>query len=185
MGRDPTAGTALRTASSAPGDSIRGPAFVPLHPVSTNRMPEGLRSAQQRLLVRATEAFIDTEQGALPSAATCGVGARLAKMATRLPADQRLLLRVGCLAVDAVALLRFGRPFWRLDDTRARRLLRGFARSWLKPLRRLHFVLKMMTQFAYFSAEESWATVGYDGPWLGRVAVETLAPPQLDAEPGP
>ena len=37
----------------------------------------------------------------------------------------------------------------------------------------------MMTQLAWYADPAHWAECGYDGPWLGRVAVEAGPPPDL------
>ena len=46
-------------------------------------------------------------------------------------------------------------------------------------LRRLHLSLRMMTQLAWYADPAHWDECGYDGPWLGRVAVERGPPPDL------
>lgn len=142
----------------------------------------GLTPGMERMLVRTAAAFVGAGEEGFPAPEACGTGERLGKMVVRLPRDQQRLLRIGCAIVDAIAVIRFGRRFAALDDHRARKLLRGLAKAPLGPLRRLHFVLKMMTQFAYFAGEEAWAAVGYDGPWLGRVDVEVAPAPRIGAE---
>jgi hypothetical protein len=139
-----------------------------------------LSASQQRFFERVTTAFIDLERGELPDPRSSGALARLAAMVQRLPRDQRRLLRAGQAVLDVLALARFARPFSRLDDRGARYLLRALARSPFPPLRRLHSVLKMMTQFAYFAGEATWTAIGYDGPWLGRIDVPSAPPPRLE-----
>ncbi len=135
-----------------------------------------------RVLVRATEAFVDREEDTLPSAEASGVPERLRRMLAQLPRDQVLLLRIGTLVLDGLSVARFGRGFRRLDAWRARKLLRAIAGSPLGPLRRLHHVLKMMCQFAYFASEATWGITGYDGPWLGRIEVAAGPPPAVGVE---
>ncbi|MAG57665.1 MAG: hypothetical protein CMJ83_15350 [Planctomycetes bacterium] len=105
-------------------------------------------------------------------------------MVDHLPKDQVRLLHLGGRVVDLIAVLRFGRRFRSLDDGRARRLLAGLADSRLRSVRRLHFVLKMTTQYAYFTGEATWKVTGFDGPWQPGPDVPVQPPPQLPSETG-
>lgn len=140
-----------------------------------------LASWLERLLIRATGAFVDLEEGALPDPLVAGCPERLRRMADGLPRDQLLLLHAGGVVIQVLAMIRFGRSFRRLDDERARRLLADLAGSRLKPLRRLCFVLKMMTQYAYFSGEATWAVTGYTGPRPNSTDAEAGPPPRLES----
>jgi hypothetical protein len=40
----------------------------------------------------------------------------------------------------------------------------------------------MLLQYAWFAGAEGWDAVQYDGPWLGRVAVEVLPGPTIRIE---
>ena len=132
-----------------------------------------------RVLVAATEAFVSSDDNDLPPVAATAAADCLAALVSQLPSDQRRLLRMGTSALQAISLLRYGRRFHRLPTDRARRLLQRLERAPLKPLRRLHRVLKMLCQYAYFAGEETWAACGYGGPWLGRIDVAADAAPDV------
>jgi hypothetical protein len=73
-----------------------------------------------------------------------------------------------------------GGRFAALGDRKARAVLDSLGRSRLKPLRRLHQSLRMMTQLAWYLDPARWPECGYDGPWLGRVAIESGPPPDIE-----
>lgn len=132
-----------------------------------------------RVLVAATVAFVSSDDTELPPVAETATADRLRVIVSHLPSDQRRLLRIGASVLQGISLLRYGRRFHRLSPDRARRLLQRLERAPLKPLRRLHRVLKMLCQYAYFAGEETWAGCGYGGPWLGRIDVVADAPPDV------
>lgn len=132
-----------------------------------------------RVLVAAAAAFVASDDPDLPPVRDTETGIRLRTLVRNLPSDQRRLLRLGASALQGISMLRFGRRFHRLPVDRAQQLLKALERAPLKPLRRLHRVLKMLCQYAYFAGEETWPRCGYGGPWLGRVEVVADAPPDL------
>jgi hypothetical protein len=83
------------------------------------------------------------------------------------------------MVLDLLSRARHLRSFAALGDTEARRVLDALGRSPLAALRRLHLSLRMMTQLAWYSDAAHWSECGYDGPWIGRVAVEKGPPPDL------
>ena len=129
-------------------------------------------------LVRASSAFVGAENPL--GAERARLESELARMTGALARRERRLLGAGMLVLDAARSPRVGRTFARLDDASARRVLDSLGRSRLSALRRLHQSVRMMTQLAWYSDPAHWEECGYDGPWLGRVAVEAGPPPNLE-----
>lgn len=134
-----------------------------------------------RSLVRASAAFVGAGDPA--GAERERLEAALARMTATLAPRERRLLRLGLLVLDLRSLASAGRRFASLGDSRARAVLDSLGASRLEALRRLHQSLRMMTQLAWYLDPVRWAECGYDGPWLGRVAVECGPPPALELPP--
>ena len=132
-----------------------------------------------RLLTALIGAFVASDGADAPLVSQTAAPGRLREMIGRLPRRERFLFQVGMTTLQGLSWLRFQRPFSRLGPVPARRLLRSLEGSALKPLRRLHYGLKMLCQFAYFADERAWPVCDYGGPWLGRVDVEVAGPPDL------
>jgi hypothetical protein len=130
-------------------------------------------------LVRVSAAFAGAPNPAGEERAR--LEAALERATSALPAGRRRLLALGLGVLDALARVRRLRRFERLDDPDARALLDAVGASPLRPLRRLHASLRMMTQLAWYADPGHWAECGYDGPWLGRVDVERGPPPEIGA----
>ena len=129
-----------------------------------------------RDLIRAASAFCGAD---VPEDAHADLAARISNRIADLPASERRLLRLGSFVLDLLPLPRHLRRFRNLDRPRAELVLRWCARAPIGQIRRLHRSLKMLLQFAWYSDPARWPEVGYDGPWLGRVAVEAGPPPRL------
>lgn len=128
-------------------------------------------------LVRASAAFVGA---ANPSGAErANLESGLERMTAALAPRERRLLGLGLSVLDLRSRLRFFRRFSRLGDAEARRVLDALGESKLAALRRLHQSLRMMTQLAWYADPAHWDECGYDGPWLGRIAVEAGPPPDL------
>jgi hypothetical protein len=133
-------------------------------------------------LVRASAAFVGAE---IPAGAErANLEAGLARMTAALAPRERRLLRLGLRVLDVLSRMRFLRPFAGLSDDQARRLLDALGASRLAALRRLHMSVRMMTQLAWYADPARWEECGYDGPWLGRVPVQSGRPPDLGPDPG-
>lgn len=128
-------------------------------------------------LVRASAAFVGAGDPA--GAERERLTATLTRMTDALAPRERRLLRLGMFVLDLRARSRGGR-FRALGDADARAVLDSLGRSRIAALRRLHQSVRMMTQLAWYSDSEHWAECGYDGPWLGRVAVEAGPPPDIE-----
>jgi hypothetical protein len=130
-------------------------------------------------LVRASAAFVGAANPA--GAERANLESSLRRMTAALAPRERRLLGIGTRVLDLRSLLRFGRRFRNLGDDAARKALDSLGASRIAALRRLHQSVRMMTQLAWYTDPAHWAECGYDGPWLGRVAVECGPPPDLGA----
>jgi len=135
-----------------------------------------------RFLEALIAAFVSCHEADLPPVSDTRASARLRQMIQRLPRSERALLNGGFMVLQSLAILRFGRPVQGLGVDRARRLVRSLEGAPLKPLRRLHYGLKMLCQFSYFADEGTWVACDYRGPWLGRLEVEVSDPPDLGGQ---
>ena len=100
-----------------------------------------------------------------------------------LPRDERIGCALLFVAMRWLPLLvgpRRGR-LDRLPRADARAFLERLRLSRLRALRYLFFCVKSLFAMAYFSRPATWPAIGYDGPYLGRVAVTRLVPPPLAA----
>ncbi len=104
-----------------------------------------------------------------------------------LPRDER----IGCALLFAslrwMPLLvgpRRGR-LDRLSRADARAFLERLRLSRLRALRYLFFCVKSLFAMAYYTRPATWPAIGYDGPYLGRVAVTRLSPLPLATGPLP
>ncbi|HZU96039.1 MAG TPA: hypothetical protein VFF73_04975 [Planctomycetota bacterium] len=71
----------------------------------------------------------------------------------------------------------------KLSRADARATLERLRVSRSRLLRYLFFCVKSLFAMAYFTRPAVWPAIGYDGPYLGRVAVTRLSPPPLASGP--
>ncbi len=71
----------------------------------------------------------------------------------------------------------------KLSRADARATLERLRLSRSRLLRYLFFSVKSLFAMAYFTRPAVWPAIGYDGPYLGRVAVTRLSPPPLASGP--
>ena len=98
-----------------------------------------------------------------------------------LPRDERIGVALLFPALRFLPLVlgpRRGR-LDRLSRTDARAFLERLRLSRLRALRYLFFCVKSLFAMAYYTRPATWPAIGYDGPYLGRVAVTRLSPPPL------
>lgn len=88
----------------------------------------------------------------------------------------RLMLRIFEHGTHVFDLMR-GR-FTTLSPTEQKRYLEGWMDSSIGARRVVFRALKALSALGYYSRPESWAPLGYQGPWLGRVAAD-VAPSTL------
>lgn len=78
----------------------------------------------------------------------------------------QLRLALGVLEHTA-GLPGFAR-FSRLDRGSRAAVLEAWRRSALGPRRQIADALRRVALFSWYARPESWAAIGYDGPWVGR-----------------
>jgi choline dehydrogenase-like flavoprotein len=130
-------------------------------------------SNEERILAAAIEAVLGVENGA-------GGARAVQPMLDRLPGPDRVQLSLLLQGLEYGAPLLSGRPgrFTRLSRERREEILRTWSESRIPPRRQAVTVLRAIASFGHYGREETWADVGYDGPWLGRndVAVHPAPP---------
>jgi len=143
--------------------------------------PPTMPASLARVLCAAAHGFVGNsgESGRNRGGAT--IEARLEIVVGSLAPDLRWQLLWGGRFLQVIALVRCGRPFTGLPIARARRLLAALECSRVAKIRRLHRILKMLTQYAWFLGEETWEACGYDGPWIGRLDIEVRPGPEIEA----
>ncbi len=123
--------------------------------------------------------ILETENAPLPRPSRLGIAARVDGMLAGIhPAiqDQTVLL----FRVFEHATLPFGlraSRFTKLPHAEQRAYLLGWADSRLEFRRMAFQALKMFVYATYYTFDETWAHVGYDGPWVGRFEIPPFAPP--------
>jgi hypothetical protein len=91
------------------------------------------------------------------------------------PAGVRSALVVGLAGFEAGAVLRYGRPFSRLDDARARAWWRAWWGSPIGPARQLARTLKMLAAIAYYDTPAVKEALAYrPDAWIAAVARRRL-----------
>lgn len=149
---------------------------------ASERLPvvRSIPEATERVLVAVAIACVGWDEEDRSTAFDrAGLSRRIQGVAASLSPDMRRQLVWGTRALQALCILRRCRAFHRLSPERARTLLRSLESSRWPLLRRLHRVLKMLGQYSWYLGEETWASCGYDGPWVGRVEVVAAPPPEL------
>lgn len=91
------------------------------------------------------------------------------------PAGVRTALVAGLAGFEATAALRYGRPFSRLDDARARAWWHAWWGSGFAPARQLARTLKMIAAIAYYDTPAVKDAIAYrPDAWIAEVARRRL-----------
>jgi choline dehydrogenase-like flavoprotein len=103
-----------------------------------------------------------------------------------LPAADRRAVGALLHALE-VAPLVSRRPsrFSALPRDRAEDFLKGWADSRVPQQRQGVAALRALALLAHYAREESWAEIGYQGPWLGRKEITVLPVADLRSAPAP
>lgn len=149
-----------------------------------------LRRGEMPVVLALFDALVAHEDGGLPDPRKIGALEAYDRELARLPRADALLFRAMLAGLewappvlDAARGPRFWRRFSNLDlAARREHLERWGASRWL-PLRCAFAALKTLALLAYYGCEGAWPAMGYDGPWVGRVAVE-VSPVPLAARTG-
>ncbi len=131
------------------------------------------------------DAVIAHEDGGLPDPRKIGAAEELDRILARLPWDDAMQLRAGLALLDWATVPRCGRRFRSAPLEVRRALLERWALSRVLPLRIASACLRQLVLLAYYTRPETWPVMGYDGPWLGRVAVEVAPVPRAKGSEGP
>jgi len=73
--------------------------------------------------------------------------------------------------IRMVPILRFGRPFDRLDPDRRKAVLRWFENCPVSLLRKGFWGLKVLVFMGYYGQEEHWSEIGYAPKFDGRAGM--------------
>lgn len=106
--------------------------------------------------------------GAMPTAVSLDVPARVRAYLAQLPARTRWEARGAFRLVEGRTIATHGAPFSALPREAREAVLIGMAGSDLLPERLLAQAVKQLCAMGYWQAPETWAHLGYDGPWVGR-----------------
>ncbi len=88
------------------------------------------------------------------------------RMGRRVRSDIRWMLRIFEHGTHLFDLK--GKRFTRLARADQEQYLRGWMESSLGARRMVFRALKLLSALGYYGMSETWAAIGYDGPWLGR-----------------
>ncbi len=129
--------------------------------------PVGAEPSARRTLEAALEALLpEGTPRADVLAVADGIDTFLAGSDPILGGQLRLALGVLEHAGGA-GPLSFAR-FSRLPVERRREVLEGWRTSALGPKRQIADAVRRVALFAWYTRSETWAALGYDGPWVGR-----------------
>jgi hypothetical protein len=139
-----------------------------------DEVPAGLR-----LRALAPWEFVTLRAAAGRILAGAGDGPGAEEVARRADAElaeidalARAGVRQALLVVEyGTALRGHVRPFSALPPERQDRVLDGLARSRLQSARVAFAAVKLLACFYHYSDPGTWPALGYDGPWVGRIAL--------------
>ena len=107
----------------------------------------------------------------LPDDAGADIGAFIDDLLYELPATSQRQARLMLRVVEHGTHLFDLKPkrFTRLAPAEKDAYLRGWMESSLGARRLVFRALKMLAALGYYATATSWESIGYDGPWLGRL----------------
>lgn len=145
------------------------------------RFHEGARvlgTAEGETLLRATEALLPP-RASLPQPAELAcveaVDRLMQPMSRGLRRQIKLMLRF--LEWAPVIFLFSIRRFSQLGVDGRREVLTFLSQSRFSLLRQIFTGVKALGLTGYYTQDETWKAIGYDGPWVGRVKVAPIEPP--------
>ena len=94
----------------------------------------------------------------------------VARMGRSIKRDIRWMLRIFEHGTHLFDLK--GRRFTRLARADQEQYLRGWMESSMGARRMVFRALKLLAALGYYGRSDTWAAIGYDGPWLGRKSEE-------------
>lgn|GEM_PF-5369212 len=122
----------------------------------------------------SSSAFAPWQMATLRAACAAALADEAAGIATAQDLDTHFAGVGAQVAPDfalALAVMEFGhagRRFSRLSLDEAGDVLDDWARSRVGVRRQIARAVRDAARFTWFSREETWAALDYDGPWVGR-----------------
>lgn len=108
----------------------------------------------------------------------------IAPFVRALPAADRMAIGALLHGLELAPLIsRHAGRFSNLEPQQAEAYLRSWAVSRIPQQRQGAAALRALALLAHYGSEESWADVGYRGPWLGRKQISVLPVADLSASP--
>jgi hypothetical protein len=135
-------------------------------------VPIGL-DAKHLAIVRAIVETLAPADGDLPSGVSLGVHQRIDEELWSVPDEVREDLRAAIALIEHLPPLfgSWGR-FTRLPRAEREAYYERLLQAGPRPVVQAAVALKQMCTFFYYNCPETWAAIGYDGPW-----VQTAKPP--------
>ncbi len=126
--------------------------------------------AQRVVLDAVLDAFVPPGGAFALGATALGLGARVQRFLATRPPEVTATVRGALVAVEWLSPLLAGRigRFSTLDAAGREACLRALVASRSDLARRLFAGLKQLAHFTFYSADESWPAIGYEGPWVRR-----------------
>jgi hypothetical protein len=144
--------------------------------------------APVRSVFRALAVAIVPEACALTMSGWAEVEATVEAALAKRPASVRRQLVVFIRALDLLPVLRWGRPFRRLDPELRDRYLRAVERSPVFMVRRGFWGLRTLVYMGFYTRPEAYGAVGYSARlrgWLEHPDTPATALALLEGRPAP
>jgi hypothetical protein len=131
--------------------------------------------AQRAVLDAVLDAFVPSGGAFALGASDVQLGARVQRFVAAQPPDVAVAVRGALFAVEWLSPVLAGRlgRFSALDATGREACLRALVGSRSALARDLYAGLKQLSIFSFYSVDQTWVHVGYEGPWVRRAERET------------
>lgn len=138
-----------------------------------------LDEGEQDLLELAADALIPWQKNGLPQPSSLHCAEKTVEMLSGVSPALQKQVQMILHALDwAPLLLLFSfRRFSYLTLEQRKRFLHFLSSSRFSLFRQLFTAVKALVMAGYYSQEKLWPTIGYSGPWIGRIPVEPIKPP--------
>ncbi|RME04122.1 MAG: hypothetical protein D6812_04545 [Deltaproteobacteria bacterium] len=134
-----------------------------------HRDESGFFSPQEAtVLAGIARAFIPSDTEEIPDPVELGVVERIGRLLSRAHPENQDQFRLLLHLFERLPLLFAGTftPFSAMPAAQKRAYLAGWGESRLAFRRMAFQALKNLVMLTYYSRDEVWATIGYDGPWV-------------------
>ena len=120
---------------------------------------------ENAILCAAIGAFFPPIDG-LPTATDVGAAENLARYLESVPTRTKWEVRGLLRAVELAPLASYRRRFTQLAEAERTAFLEGMVASSREANRLIVGALRQLCSIAYWQSPKTWATIGYDGPWV-------------------